>query len=175
MNARQWRQRALFGALAMTIVWSAVSGKGNSTADKQVAAAGTALPPAPRPPARPVPRLELEPLRNEDAPAAAEPATGNPFGAMSWHVPPPPPPPKAVVQPPPPPPPSAPPVPFTFMGRYEEGGVRIILLVRDDRIYTVSEGDVIDKTYRIERLAGGQLELTYLPLGTRQTINTGGT
>jgi hypothetical protein len=115
-------------------------------------------------------------LPRPDIPADTELVASNSFGATSWHVaPPPPPPPPAPVKPPPPAPPAAPPAPFSFLGRYEDGNARIILLVRDDRIYTVSEGDVIDKTYRVERLAGGLLELTYLPLGTRQTIAAGGT
>jgi hypothetical protein len=66
-------------------------------------------------------------------------------------------------------------MPFSFLGRYEEGETRIILLVRDERIYTVAEGEVIDNTYRVESLAGGQLELIYLPLNIKQTISTGGT
>jgi len=66
-------------------------------------------------------------------------------------------------------------MPFSFMGRYEEGETRIILLIKGERIYTVSEGEVIDNTYRVERLAGGQLELTYLPLDIKQTISAGGT
>jgi len=61
------------------------------------------------------------------------------------------------------------------MGRYEEDGKRIILLVRGDRIYTVTEGEVIDNIYRVERLTGGQLELTYLPLNIKQTISAGET
>jgi hypothetical protein len=66
-------------------------------------------------------------------------------------------------------------MPFSFMGRYEEEGSRIILLIRGERIYTVSEGEVIDNTYRVGPLAGGQLELTYLPLNIKQTISAGGT
>jgi hypothetical protein len=66
-------------------------------------------------------------------------------------------------------------MPFTYMGRYEDGAEKVILLVRGDRVYTVSVGEVIEDTYRIERLGERQLELTYLPLGTLQTISTGGT
>jgi len=33
---------------------------------------------------------------------------------------------------------------------------------------------VIDNTYRVERLNGGQLEVTYLPLNIKQTISAGG-
>jgi len=65
-------------------------------------------------------------------------------------------------------------MPFSFLGTYEEGETRIILLVKGERIYTVSEGEVIDNTYRVERLNGGQLEVTYLPLNIKQTISAGG-
>jgi hypothetical protein len=98
---------------------------------------------------------------------------GKLFGAMSWYVPPPPPPPQPPRKPLPPPPPSAPPMPFSFLGRYVEDEALIILLVKGERIYTVSEGEVIENTYRVERLMGGVLEMTYLPLNIKQTINTG--
>ncbi len=60
------------------------------------------------------------------------------------------------------------------MGRYEDGAKQIILLVRGDLVYTVSEGDVIDSTYRVDRMTAAQVELTYLPLNIKQTISTGG-
>lgn len=177
MNMRPWRGRILWGTLALTVVWTAVAGKGSTGLQGQ-AASPKVLPPPVRAPAPPpvVQRVELERLQASVAAAAPEPVTSHSFGATSWRVaPPPPPPPKAAAKPPPPPPPAAPPVPFTYMGRYEEGGTRIIMLVRGDRVYTVSEGEVIEHTYRVERLADGQLELTYLPLGTRQAISAGGT
>lgn len=175
MRARSWRQRVLFGALAVTIVLSGASGKWSKSASEPVLPSPTRMSPASRASAQPQPPIELERLPRQDAPADADTVASNAFGAMTWHVPPPPPPPKPASKPLPPPPPQAPPMPFAFMGRYEEGGVRIILLVKGDRIYTVSEGDVIDNTYRVERLAGGQLELTYLPLDIKQTISAGGT
>ena len=175
MIARAWRRRALFGALAVTIVLSAVSGgKGGDAADKPAAAARTRTPQHAREAAQPITHVELERLQRPEAPADRDIVAGNTFGAMSWHVPPPPAPPKPAVKPGPPPPPAAPPMPFTFLGRYEDGDTRTIMLVKGDRIYTVSEGDVIDQTYRVDRLAGGQLELTYLPLDIKQTIGTGG-
>lgn len=175
MSARPWRQRALFGALAVTIVLSGASGKGGKRADEPVLPPQTRMSPASREPVKPQPHIELERLQRQDAPSDTDKVASNTFGAMTWHVAPPPPPPKPQSKPLPPPPPTAPPMPFSFMGRYEEGGMRIILLVRGDRIYTVSEGDVIDNTYRVERLAGGQLELTYLPLDIKQAISAGGT
>lgn len=176
MKTRPWLQRALVGAMAAAMVLSVASDDGQQ-AGAVPAQSGEppqtlalrqpeAAPPAPRL------RVELERLSRPDAQAAA--AAGNPFGAISWYVPPPPPPPPA----PPkyvPPPPTAPPMPFSFFGRYEEGDTQIILLVKGERIYTVSAGDVIDNTYRVEGLAGGRLELTYLPLNIKQTISTGET
>lgn len=175
MNARTWRQRVLLGALAVTIVLSAASGKEWQSADEPVMPAKRPVSAASRNSARPQPQLELRRLDQTDAAAKAEIASSHAFRAMSWYVPPPPPPPRPPPKPQPPPPPTAPPMPFSFLGRYEEGETRIILLVRGERIYTVAEGEVIDDTYRVERLAGGQLELIYLPLNIKQTISTGGT
>lgn len=172
MSARPWRRRALYGALAVTIVLSIASGKDWRAMDESVQTSKLSLPRVSRSSAQPAPRIELDRLPRENAAVATDAVVGNAFRAMSWYVPPPPPPPSRPL---PPPPPMAPPMPFSFLGRYEEGSTRIILLVRGDRIYTVAEGEVIDNTYRVEKLAGGQLELTYLPLNITQTISAGGT
>jgi len=171
MSARPWRKRVLYGALAVTVVLSVASGKGQEAADELVLPPQNPLPRLSRPLAQPLPRIELERLQPQEAAAETETPPSNAFRAMSWYVPPPPPPPRP---PPKPLPPTAPPMPFSFMGRYEEEGSRIILLVKGERLYTVSEGEVIDNTYRVERLTGGQLELTYLPLNIKQTISAGG-
>jgi hypothetical protein len=175
MIARLWRQRILYGALAITVVLSAASGMGRQTADEPVLPPKTPMPHVSRQPAPTLPRIELERLQQQEATSQTDTKPSHAFRAMSWYVPPPPPPPRPPPKPLPPPPPTAPPMPFSFMGRYEEEGSRIILLIRGERIYTVSEGEVIDNTYRVERLAGGLLELTYLPLNIKQTISTGGT
>jgi hypothetical protein len=105
----------------------------------------------------------------EEAPARTEIVDA--FASKTWYVPPPPPPPVKLE---PPPKPTAPPLPFTFMGRYEDHeGPPVIMLVRGDRLYTVSEGDSIDGTYRVERVENGQIELTYLPLQEKQLLQTG--
>ena len=172
MSARPWRQRVLFSALAVTIALTAASGKSRQPPDEPALPTKNSAPIAPKQPAQPLPRVELERLQLQKGPAETNPATSNAFKAVSWYVPPPPPPPPKPL---PPPPPTAPPMPFSFMGRYEDGQRLIILLVKGDRVYTVSVGDVIDNTYRVDRLAVGQLELTYLPLNIKQTISTGGT
>ena len=96
---------------------------------------------------------------------------GNAFNALSWYVPPPPPPP-----PPPQPPakPVAPPLPFTYLGHFKNPDlpVPVIILGRADRVYTVSEGEVIDDTYLVGPAAAGMLEFTYLPLNIKQSLKT---
>lgn len=94
---------------------------------------------------------------------------GNLFNAISWYVPPPPAPSL------PPPPPSAPPLPFAFIGHYRDAGsgAVVVFLTHADRVYTVSEGDVIDNTYSVGALTPGRLEFTYLPLNIKQSLNTG--
>lgn len=174
MKMRPWHQRILVGTMAAAMVLSVASDEGRQAAPIP-ARAGEAQTPAarqPDPAAPPSPlRVELERLNRPDA--AADPEVGKAFSAISWYVPPPPPPPPPPPRYVPPPPPTAPPMPFSYFGRYEEGETLIILLVKGERIYTVSAGDVIENTYRVEGLAGGRLELTYLPLDIRQTLSTG--
>jgi hypothetical protein len=122
-----------------------------------------------------------EPVRSADA-AESDPeriVEANPPGAgivdafatRTWYVPPPPPPPVALA---PPPKPVAPPLPFSYMGRYDEPEKpTVIMLVKGDRLYTVAVGDSIDGTYRVERVEDGVVEMTYLPLQEKQQLATG--
>ncbi len=96
----------------------------------------------------------------------AQAEVSNVFDATSWYVPPP---------PPPPPVPTAPPLPFTYLGRYESAQSQILILLKGDRIYNVSVGEVIENTYRIEQVAAGTVYITYLPLNIKQTLSTGET
>jgi hypothetical protein len=73
----------------------------------------------------------------------------------------------------PPPPPTAPPLPFTYLGRYDESAKPVIFLVRGDRVLLVSTGDIIEGTYRVDGIAGTSLGLTYLPLNIKQTLDIG--
>ena len=129
--------------------------------------AGTAL--VQRPSGRPAQRLELEQLQV----LRAQPPALELFGAKSWYVAPPPSP-----SPPPPPPsppaapaePGAPPLPFAFMGKMVEEDRLTVFLVKEDRVFMASEGDVIDGTYKLEKIEAEQLTLRYLPLETVQTL-----
>lgn len=115
-------------------------------------------------------RIELERLHPQKKQQITKRNNGNAFGSTSWYVPPPPPPP---AKPAPPPEPTAPPVPFTFLGLYEESPKTVVMLVKGDQVFTVSVGDVIENTYRIEHVERGSVEITYLPLNIKQSINTG--
>lgn len=101
--------------------------------------------------------------------------TTNPFSSSSWYRPPPPPvlPPTLPPEPVVPPEPTAPPLPFKYLGSYEDGPKRLILLLKDEQMYTVTEGDTIDNTYRVERIEGSRVDMLYLPMGIIQTIDTG--
>ena len=94
-----------------------------------------------------------------------EPATVNDlFPAQTWNTPPPP----ATKQEP-----VAPPMPFTFGGRYTEGNDTMIFLVEGNQIYRVRQGDTVKETYRVDKIEAASISLTYLPLGTAQILPTG--
>lgn len=120
-------------------------------------------------------RVELERLARLEKHQKEEKIVGDVFNATSWYVAPPPP---RYVEPPPAPPPpipvpTAPPLPFTYLGRYGDSASRIIILSKGDRVYTVTEGDIIEDTYRVEKLTAGMVNLTYLPLNIEQSLRTG--
>ncbi len=96
----------------------------------------------------------------------------NLFADHSWYTPPPTPEPtrtEPVIRTP-----TAPPLPFTYLGRYEqEGAGTLFYLVKGDRVYDVKVGDVIDGTYSVDGVSNGQLMLTYLPLNSSQGLRLG--
>jgi hypothetical protein len=119
-----------------------------------------------RPSVRPALLLELEALQL----ARAQPPVVELFAVKSWYVTPPPPPPQAQAAPIKP---SAPPLPFAFMGKMAEADRLTVFLVKGERVYLASEGDVIDGTYKLEKIEPGKLTLLYLPLKTVQTLAVG--
>jgi hypothetical protein len=108
-----------------------------------------------------LPEVRLKQLERR---AAAAPA-GDPFQARSWE-------PElvAVRRNLPPPPPQAPPLPFTYLGKMVDGETATVFLARQDRNYVVRPGDTLDGTYRVESIEDDRIALTYLPLGTGQTL-----
>jgi len=105
--------------------------------------------------------------------------------ARSHSAPPPPPPPPSpviiaevpaepvVVEPPPVVIPT-PPFPFKFAGVQRQlSGQTIYFLIKDNKLYTVEVGQILDSVYSIDGEEGGQLNVTYLPLDRKQTISMG--
>ena len=71
--------------------------------------------------------------------------------------------------------PTAPALPFTYAGRYTEGSSTIVYLNEGVKMHQVREGDTVNATYRIDSITPAAVTLTYLPLGLRQTLQTGST
>lgn len=103
------------------------------------------------------------------APLTGATATGKPaiigdlFPSQSWA-----PPPSAIQQKP-----VAPPLPFTYGGRYTEGSNTIIFLAEGNQVHKVRQGDKVKEIYRVEKIGAESISLTYLPLGTVQILPTG--
>lgn len=71
--------------------------------------------------------------------------------------------------------PTAPPLPFQFVGRLHDRSDLQVFLQNGEKIYVVRKGDVIDETWRIERISDKELSLVYLPLRLAQTLSVGST
>lgn len=146
-----------------------------------VSACDSSAGPSPRvaaPPAGPQQRASLPAIRQ--IPAAREQlaaaAITDLFAATSWQpalrpaaAPLPAARPEAVA----PAPAAAPPLPFRFLGRYGDADSHIVMLVKGEQLYLVSVGDTIDDAYRVDRVSGTMVELTYLPLKLKQSLSTG--
>lgn len=111
--------------------------------------------------------------------AVAEPAAGawkpgpDLFPVQGWRKARPAPDPAAVAAaaaPVAPPAPSAPALPFQFLGRMDDASQRQVFLLDGERVLIVRSGDVIDETYRVERIADDRLTLVYLPLKVAQSL-----
>lgn len=148
-----------------------------------IAAAGTAAlvalasverRPPPRPEPVPSAPREAEPAR--ETPRELEDAfrkrplgrTRDAFAARSWAPPPPPPKPAAAE----PPRPVAPPLPFVFLGRVEDGGEPTVVLRRGQSVVLARERQDIDAQYRLESIGPRGLVVTYLPLNQQQLLPT---
>jgi hypothetical protein len=51
----------------------------------------------------------------------------------------------------------------------------VVFLVKGDRVYSVSQGDVIDGMYHVDGITGNSMALTYLPLNIKQSLGIGET
>ncbi|MGG7054215.1 hypothetical protein [Nitrosomonas sp. ANs5] len=86
----------------------------------------------------------------------------SPFGAEQLIVRP--------AAPAPAPAPTAPPLQFKYLGRVSEGQKTRIFLTQLDKNHVAAVGERIDDKYRVDRIREDAIELTYLPLGIKQTL-----
>ncbi len=84
---------------------------------------------------------------------------------------------KAVVVPEligPPAPPAlipAPPLPFRFTGRLNDGGEQVIYLGKGEMVFLARAGDTLDHAYKIITIGPRHIEFEHLPTGEKQTLN----
>ena len=70
--------------------------------------------------------------------------------------------------------PTAPPLPYTFVGSYDDGShSTVYFITRDERVYDVRLGDTVDQTYTVDAVENGQLMFTYKPMSVRQSLPIG--
>jgi hypothetical protein len=96
------------------------------------------------------------------------------FQSKSWYTPPPQPQAPSLqvssLPPPPPPPPSAPQLPFTFIGRMIDGSDVTLFLTNNNQQYSVKLSDVLDGSYRVDKITDKSAVLTYLPMNIQQEL-----
>jgi hypothetical protein len=80
----------------------------------------------------------------------------------------PPAPPAAAVKP------VAPPLPFAYMGSLEDGGKLKVFLVQGEKVFEAAPGSEFAPNYRLDTVGAEGLTITYLPLNTQQSLQTGG-
>jgi hypothetical protein len=59
------------------------------------------------------------------------------------------------------------------MGRFEQGDTKVVILTRGNRVVTATQGEVLENTYRIDRIEASKVIFTYMPMGTTQSLSTG--
>lgn len=162
---RRWVLGIALAATLAATLWVSQDGG----IESEAGAAAGALPAGPRLPSRRDPAMEPDELRlGKLTRRAATDPTQNAFANRTWTVP-------APAERQAPPAPSAPPMPFTYLGKMQEGdtGAITVYLVQGEQAYSVRKGDMIDNTWRVESINADQMVLTYLPMATRQTISFG--
>lgn len=67
-------------------------------------------------------------------------------------------------------PPAPPPMPYRVAGQVVHEGPPRIVLAREDRVYFVAEGDMLEGGYRVESIRADGVTLVYSPLDARQHL-----
>ncbi len=167
------RRSVLFLALAGVAAWS-VWLAGNEPADDAEAGLAEVAEPVARADKSAAVAMHPAPVTASAKTQEAQPrlalAHANLFPEQTWFIPPPPPPPPPYV---PPPPPQAPALPFSYMGRWQEADQTTYYLARGTFPVSVRSGQVLDGVWRLEPVANGILNFTYLPLNQTRSLRTG--
>jgi hypothetical protein len=169
------RNLALIGALAATLAatWYAAGLEeegADATAGEELLArpGGRAAPSVRTPPPAVVASVATAAAVSTglDTATRLPPASADLFAVRSWQPPPPPPAPPAVT-----PPPVAPPLPFRYLGRLEDGGAIAVFLVEGNQPHArvLRQGDV-SGPYRVDEVTAEGMRLTYLPLNQSQQL-----
>ena len=111
--------------------------------------------------ARLEPREGAQPIRDAFAPRSWAPAPVEPPRAPVAQEP------SARAAP------VAPPLPYRYLGQLSEQGRTVVFLARGEAPVAGSVGEVLDGTYRIDRIGEAAVEFIYLPLNERQVLQVG--
>lgn len=77
----------------------------------------------------------------------------------------------ANAEPPAPPPaPRAPPLPFTYLGKYIDGEKTEVFIAQGNEHYSVEKGKKIDGEYKVEKVTATAITFIHLPSGIRQSL-----
>ena len=87
----------------------------------------------------------------------------NLFAATSWN-----PPAKLAASAP-----SAPPFPYAVAGNLVDNGVPTVVFMKQNQHFVLRAGEVLENTYRIDRIDSRSIAVTYLPLGHPQILPLG--
>jgi hypothetical protein len=69
--------------------------------------------------------------------------------------------------------PVAPPLPYEVLGKSQESGKWTVFLSRAGQTVIAREGDVLEGTYEVRKIAPPQLTLDYIPLHQAQVLDIG--
>ena len=88
----------------------------------------------------------------------------DPMSPSAW-LPPPPPAPKIIEAAP-----TAPPLPYTFSGKFVDAGKVSVLLAKNEDTRVVHLGEVVDDVWKVVKIDNGAIEFLYLPMNMTQSL-----
>ncbi|NWG87729.1 MAG: hypothetical protein HXY26_09540 [Hydrogenophilaceae bacterium] len=62
-----------------------------------------------------------------------------------------------------------PPIPFGYVGKWQEGEALTVFLSQGPKVHSVHQGDVVAQ-WRLDEIGPGLLTFTYLPMDKQQTM-----